>query len=92
MINEQCVAEAQTSMQRAREVLKCYDALPGDIVVNSGQRRGFSSLFGVTFVIEHEVLDYEVMSKFCAACKSGKIVTKSSRSGKKNIRACVVHG
>ena len=79
VINDQCIAEAQDSMRRARqEVRKCYDAALGDVIdvtVSSDgtwQRRGFSSLFGITFIIEHEtkkVLDYEVMSKFCAACK-----------------------
>ena len=93
VINEQCVAEAQGSMQRAREeVFKCYDALPGDIVdvtVSSDgtwQRRGYSSLLGVTFVIEHKtkkVLDYEVMSKFCAACKKWEDCDRESEEFKK---------
>ena len=78
-------------MQRAREVFKCYDALPGDIVVTvssdgTWQRRGFSSLFGVTFIIEHEtkkILDYEVMSKFCAACKTWADCDRESEEFKK---------
>ena len=41
------------------------------------QQRGYSSLFGLTFVvIEHEtkkVVDYEVMSKFCASCKKWEL-------------------
>ena len=79
VINDQCIAEAQDSMHRARqEARECYDAAPDDVVdeaVSSDgtwQRRGFPSLFGIIFIIEHEtkkVLDYEVMSKLRAACK-----------------------
>ena len=49
------------------------------------QRRGFSSLFGITFVIEYEtkkVLDYEVMSKFCAVCKKWKDYDQESEEFK----------
>ena len=61
VINNQCIAKAQDSMRRARqEVRECYGAAPDDIVdvtVSSDgtwQRRGFSSLFGAVFIIEHE--------------------------------------
>ena len=80
-------------MRRARqEVRECYDAAPGDVIdvtVSSDgtwQRRGFSSLFGITFVIEHEtkkILDYEVLSKFCAACKKWEKCDQESEEFKK---------
>lgn len=80
-------------MCRARqEVHECYDAAPGnilDVTVSSDgtwQRREFSSLFGVTFVIEHEtkkILDYTVLSKFCAACKKWENCDQDSDEFKK---------
>ena len=72
VINDQCIAEAQESMRRARQVHECYDVAPDDVIDvtvssdNMWQRKGFSSLFGITFIIEHEtkkVLDYEVMCR-----------------------------
>lgn len=92
IINDDCVAEAQASMHRARqEVHQCYDVAPGDVDVTvssdgTWQRRGFCSLFGVTFLIEHEtkkVLDYEVLSKFCAACKKWEDCDRESEEFKK---------
>ena len=69
VINDQCIAEAQ---DRARqEVCEYYGAAPDDIVDVTVSSDG-TSLFGAVFILEHEtknVLDYEVLSKFCAACK-----------------------
>lgn len=72
-------AEVNESMRRAREELRDhYDAPPGqtiDILVScdgTWQKRGFSSLFGVVFIIAYEtgkVIDYAVLSKHCSGCK-----------------------
>ena len=72
-------AETQDSMCRARdEVRKLYDASQDqviDIIIScdgTWQKWGFSSLFGVVFIIAYEtgkVIDYTVLSKHCSGCK-----------------------
>ena len=55
-----------------------------DILVNcdgTWQKRGFSSLFGVVFVIAYmtgKVIDYHVMSKHCTACQCWENQDRSS--------------
>ena len=72
-------AEVEESMRRAREEVRdLYDALLDQVVDllvscdGTWQKRGFSSLFGVVFIIAYEtgkVLDYAVSSKHCTGCK-----------------------
>ena len=78
-ITMESIAYAESSMQQARkEVREYYGAISNEEIVDAlvsvdgtWQRRGFSSLFGLVYVIEYntgKVLDYKVFSKFCKAC------------------------
>ena len=76
-----CLLQSNDSMLRARkEVMEFYDRDVGtgeiaDILVSCGgtwRKRGFTSLYGVVFVIAHEtgkMLDFHVMSKECQGCR-----------------------
>ena len=82
------VAEAQDSLQRAREEVHEHYSTSSDEVIDSlvscdrtWQKRGFSSLFGAVFIIAYEtskVVDYIVLSKYCAGCKQWDDRDKSS--------------
>jgi hypothetical protein len=71
--------EVEESMSRARKELRDLYDVPPDQIINiliscdgTWQKRGFSSLFGVVFVIAYEtgkVIDYTVLSKHCSGCK-----------------------
>ena len=77
--------QAQESMKQARkEIRENYGATSSediiDVIVScdgTWQKRGFSSLYGAVFLIAYEtgkvidytVIDYTVMSKYCAGCK-----------------------
>ena len=79
IISEHCILQAEASLKQAREeVREHYGVSPdevADILVSCDgmwQNRGFSSLFGVVFVIAYEmgkIVDYTVKSKFCKGCK-----------------------
>lgn len=82
--HEQCLIQAATSVAEASMVQAAKDVRavqeqqgmerPGDLAVTSDgtwMRRGHTSLHGVTTVIAWptgQVLDYEVLSKFCQQC------------------------
>ena len=78
---EKSILQAEASMKRARqEVRQHYNdsTKPGDIADiliscdGTWQKRGFTSLYGAVFVIAHEtgkVMDFAVMSKYCAGCR-----------------------
>ena len=72
-------AEVEESMHRAqkdvRDLYHVFSDQVVDILVScdgTWQKRGFSSLFGVVFIIAYEtgkVLDYAVLSKHYIGCK-----------------------
>ena len=72
-------AEVEDGMRRAREELRTHYDADHDQVIDTlvscdgtWQKRGFSSLFGVVFVISYEtgkVIDYTLLSKHCSGCK-----------------------
>ena len=72
-------AEVEESMRRAREEVRDLYGDPPDQIVDiliscdgTWQKRGFSSMFGVVFVIAYatgKVIDYTVLSKHCSGCK-----------------------
>ena len=82
------VAEAQDSLQQAREEVCEHYGTSSDEVIDilvscdgTWQKRGFSSLFGAVFIIAYEtckVVDYIVLSKHCAGCKQWDDCDKSS--------------
>ena len=75
--------KCQESMHRARQLVKKLELESGqdleDGIINTAvsydgtwHKRGFSSLYGATFVITEQtsqVLDYDVMSKTCSTCR-----------------------
>ena len=70
------IAEVEQSMRRAREEIRhLYGTSSEEVVIScdgTWQKRGFSSLFGVVFVIAYEsgkVIDYAVLSKHCTGCR-----------------------
>ena len=77
------------------EVCQHYDgpspdpSNPSDVLIScdgTWQKRGFSSLFGVVFVVSFEtgkILDFTVKSKYCAGCKYWEKQDKTSESYKK---------
>lgn len=75
----QAMLQVEQSMTQAREEVRMLYGAEGDDTVDTlvscdgtWQRRGFSSLFGATFVIAYDtgkVIDFRVKSKFCKGCK-----------------------
>ena len=70
------IAEVEQSMRRAREEIRhLYGTSSEEVVIScdgTWQKRRFSSLFGVVFVIAYEsgkVIDYAVLSKHCTGCR-----------------------
>ena len=83
------VEVAETSLKQAREEVREISGATSDddivdIVIScdgTWQKRGFSSLFGVVFIIAHltgKVIDYHVMSKHCSACQHWETRDKHS--------------
>ena len=78
-ISEKSICCAQQSMESAREEIRELTGASSDGIADilvsvdgTWQKRGFSSLFGVVFVIAYitgKVIDYRVMSKHCIACQ-----------------------
>ena len=103
-ICEQSVLQAKASLDQARkEVRQLYGVTSDDKVVDivvscdgTWQRRGFSSLFGVVFIIAHntgKVIDYIVKSKHCASCRYWEKKDSSSEAFKswKRTHECDVN-
>ena len=68
----------EENMSRVHEELRDLYDIPPDQIINiliscdgTWQKRGFSSIFGVVFVIAYEtgeVMDYTLLSKHCSVC------------------------
>ena len=80
-ITRESIVHAELSMQRARKEVRVYYGATSDEEVvdalvsvdGTWQKRGFSSLYGIVYVIEYntgKVLDYKVFSKFCKVCSA----------------------
>jgi len=80
------VSAAEKSMEGARKQVRELAGASSDEIIDvlvscdgTWQRRGFSSLFGVVFIIAHttgKVIDYHVMSKVCPGCKHWGILKR----------------
>ena len=90
--DEKCILRAEESVGRARQEVLAFYGASSDKVIDAlvsvdwtWQKRGFSSLFGLIYMVEvntGKVLDYKVFSKHCSECNAWDKIDKNTEKYK----------